>query len=140
MNVKMFLAPDVLFQGFENYHWTSANDRGAEGCFDFNNKNSIDKTIQSFKVRKKVFVVYQSCKGLYLQVIKFTQEFGDSTMEHFCPGPPGGAQGLEIKVIQTEAKLKIVQKFTSRRILMLGNGVMSLVLRNLGTFVKEISE
>ena len=61
-------------------------------------------------------------------------------MEHFCPGPPGGVQGLEIKVIQTEAKLKIVQKFTSRRILMLGNGVMSLVPRNLGTFVKEISE
>ena len=84
--------------------------------------------------------MYQSCKGLYLQVIKFIQEFGDSTMEHFCPGPPGGAQGLEIKVIQTGAKLKIVQKFTSRRILMLGNGVMSLVLRNLGTFVKEISE
>ena len=140
MNVKMFLAPDVLFQGFENYHWTSANDRGAEGCFDFNNQYSIDKTIQSFKVRKKVFVVYQSCKGLYLQVIKFTQEFGDSTMEHFCPGPPGGAHPLGVKVVQTVAKVPIVQKFTSRRILMLGNGVMSLVLRNLGTFVKEIYE
>ena len=84
--------------------------------------------------------MYQSCKRLSLQVIKFTQEFGDSTMEHFCPGPPGGAQGLEIKVIQTGAKLPIVQKFTSRRILGLGNGVMSLVLRNLGTFVKEMSE
>ena len=84
--------------------------------------------------------MYQSCKGLYLQVIKFTQEFGDSTMEHFCPGPPGGAHGLEIKVIQTGAKLPIVHKFTSRRILMLGNGVISLVLTNMGTFVKEISE
>ena len=61
-------------------------------------------------------------------------------MEHFCPGPPGGAHPLGVKVIQTGAKLKIVQKFTSRRILMLGNGVMSLVPRNLGTFVKEISE
>ena len=84
--------------------------------------------------------MYQSCKGLYLQVIKFIQEFGDSTMEHFCPGPPGGAHPLRVKVVQTGAKLKIVQKFTSRRILMLGNGVMSLVPRNLGTFVKEISE
>ena len=54
----MFLAPDVLFQGFEKYYWTSANDRGAEGCFDFNNQNSIDKTIQSFKVRKKGILVY----------------------------------------------------------------------------------
>ena len=136
----MFLAPDVLFQGFEKYYWTSANDRGAEGCFDFNNQNSIDKTIQSFKVRKKVFLVYQSCKGLSFQVKNFAQEFGDSTMEHFCPGPPGGAHPLGVKVVQTGAKLPIVQTFSYRRILMLGNGVMSLVLRNLGTFVKEISE
>ena len=84
--------------------------------------------------------MYQSCKGLYLQVIKFTQEFGDSTMEHFCPGPPGGAHPLGVKVVQTVAKVPIVQKFTSQKILMLGNGVMSLVPRNLGTFVKEISE
>ena len=108
----MFLGPDVPFQGFEKYYWTSANDRGAEGCFDFNNQYSIDKTIQSFKVRKKVFVVYQSCKGLYLQVIKFTQEFGDSTMEHFCPGPPGGAHPRGVKVVQTGAKVLIVQTFS----------------------------
>ena len=38
----MLLGPDVPFQGFEKYYWTSANDRGAEGCFDFNNQNSID--------------------------------------------------------------------------------------------------
>ena len=59
----MFLAPDVLFQGFEKYYWTSANDRGAEGCFDFNNQNSIDKTIQSFKVRKKVLLCISLAKG-----------------------------------------------------------------------------
>ena len=84
--------------------------------------------------------MYQSCKRLSLQVIKFTQEFGDSTMEHFCPGPPGGAHPLGVKVIQMGAKLKIVQKLISWRILMLGNGVMRFVLKNLGTFVKEISE
>ena len=74
------------------------------------------------------------------QVTEFAQEFGDSTMEHFCPGPPGGAHPLRVKDVQTGAKVPIVQKFTSLRILMLGNGVMSLVPRNLGTFVKEISE
>ena len=92
------------------------------------------------KFVKSFYLVYQSCKGLYLQVIRFTQEFGDSTMEHFCPGPHGGAHPLGVKVVQTGAKLPIVQTFSYRRILMLGNGVMSLVLRNLGTFVKEISE
>ena len=121
-------------------YWTSANDRGAEGCFVFNNQYSIDQLLKVSKFVKSFYFVYQSCKGLSLQVTKFAQEFGDSTMEHSYPGPPGGAQGLEIKVIQTGAKLPIVQKFTSRRILGLGNGVMSLVLRNLGTFVKEISE
>ena len=42
MNIKFFLAPDVPFQGFEKWYWTSANDRDAEGCFVFNNQYSID--------------------------------------------------------------------------------------------------
>ena len=121
-------------------YWTSANDRGAEGCFVFNNQYSIDQLLKVSKFVKSFYFVYQSCKGLSLQVTKFAQEFGDSTMEHSYPGPPGGAQGLEIKVIQTGAKLPIVQTFSYRRILMLDNGVMSLVLTNMGTFVKEISE
>ena len=121
-------------------YWTSANDRGAEGCFVFNNQYSIDQLLKVSKFVKSFYFVYQSCKGLSLQVTKFAQEFGDSTMEHSYPGPPGGAHPLGVKVVQTGAKLPIVQPFTSRRILMLGNGVMSLVLRNLGTFVKEISE
>ena len=58
-------------------------------------------------------------------------------MERFCPGPPGGAHPLGVKVVQTGAKLPIVQTFSYRRILMLGNGVMSLVLTNMGTFVKR---
>ena len=98
------------------------------------------KLFKFTKFVKSFYLVYQSCKGLFLQVIKFTQEFGDSTMEHFCPGPPGGAHPLGVKVVQTGAKLPIVQTFSYRRILMLGNGVMSLVLTNMGTFVKEISE
>ena len=99
--------------------------------------------IKLFKVSefvKSLTLCISLANGLYLPVIKFTQEFGDSTMEHFCPGPPGGAHPLGVKVVQTVAKVPIVQKFTSRRILMLGNGVMSLVPQNLGTFVKEISE
>merc|ERR1719167_605720 len=83
--------------------------------------------------------VMPPCTGL-VPMIVVQKEFEDSTMEHFCPGPPGGAHPLGVKVVQTVAKVPIVQKFTSQKILMLGNGVMSLVPRNLGTFVKEISE
>ena len=103
----------------------------------FNNQYSIDQNIQSFKVNPIQSLYLDSC----FQVTEFAQEFGDSTiMGHFCPGPPGGAHPLGVKVIQMGAKLKIVQKLISWRILMPGNGVMSLVLKNLGTFVKEISE